>query len=149
MSSIEYQIRLAAMEQLEQVVLLDQTTLGSTDREQLIQRAIELEQCHLVMLGREIVAYSITHYHFFGNGFIELLVVAEHRRRQGIGRLLLAELKETCQTEKLFTSTNCSNQPMQRLLERCGFKRCGWVDQLDPGDPELFYCYDRTSGEQI
>ena len=136
-------MRLATAEQVEQVARLDHAAIGSTTRKQLIQRAVEQEQCYIVMLGREMVAFGILHYHFFGNGFIELLVVQEHNRRQGIGRLLLKELQKACRTEKLFTSTNSSNLPMQRLLENCGFARCGWVDQLDPGDPELFYCCHR------
>ncbi|MGI6358543.1 MAG: GNAT family N-acetyltransferase [Bacillota bacterium] len=143
MSLIECRMRLATVEELGQVAMLDHTATGSTTRKQLIQGAIEQEQCYVVMLGREMVAYGILHYHFFGNGFIELLVVQEHRRRQGIGKFMLKELKGICRTEKLFTSTNSSNLPMQRLLESCGFWRCGWVDQLDPGDPELFYCHHR------
>ena len=39
---------------------------------------------------------------------------------------------------KLFTSTNLSNQPMQRLLARLGWRSGGIVYGLDEGDPELF-----------
>jgi hypothetical protein len=28
---------------------------------------------------------------------------------------------------------------MQSLLQKLGYKRSGAVDDLDPGDPELFY----------
>jgi hypothetical protein len=40
---------------------------------------------------------------------------------------------------KLFTSTNRSNLPMQALLAKLGFVQCGEVNELDPGDPELFF----------
>jgi len=28
---------------------------------------------------------------------------------------------------------------MQRLLARLGFVTCGFIDELDPGDPELVF----------
>ncbi|MFJ7630855.1 hypothetical protein ACIQZN_30680 [Streptomyces sp. NPDC097595] len=42
-------------------------------------------------------------------------------------------------TPKLFTSTNVSNQPMQRLLQRAGWTPAGLLHGLDEDDPELFY----------
>jgi len=47
-------------------------------------------------------------------------------------------------TAKLFTSTNLSNQPMQRLLARLGWRSVGIVYGLDEGDPELFYLAPRA-----
>jgi RimJ/RimL family protein N-acetyltransferase len=44
-----------------------------------------------------------------------------------------------CKTPKLFTSTNQSNKPMQKLLGKTGFTFCGQIDALDEGDPEMFY----------
>ena len=44
-----------------------------------------------------------------------------------------------CQTGKVFTSTNQSNLPMQRLCDRLGFIKSGYVENLDEGDPELIY----------
>lgn len=41
--------------------------------------------------------------------------------------------------EELWTSTNQSNQPMQRLLERLGFLPSGVIEGLDEGDPELVF----------
>jgi len=35
-----------------------------------------------------------------------------------------------------------SNIQMQKLLESCGFERCGWIDRLDEGDPETVYCFE-------
>ena len=40
---------------------------------------------------------------------------------------------------KVFTSTNTSNAPAQALMEASGFERCGRVEHLDEGDPELFH----------
>ncbi|MFJ9107636.1 hypothetical protein [Streptomyces sp. NPDC102283] len=49
----------------------------------------------------------------------------------------------SCTTPKLFTSTNVSNQPMQRLLQKAS--PAGLLHGLDEGDPELFYlCRPQT-----
>ncbi|MFB6715807.1 MULTISPECIES: hypothetical protein [unclassified Streptomyces] len=45
----------------------------------------------------------------------------------------------------MFTSTNVSNQPMQQLLQRAGWRPVGLLHGLDEGDPELFYlCQTQT-----
>ncbi len=48
-------------------------------------------------------------------------------------------LAARCDTPKLFTSTNQSNQPMQQLLDALGYLPSGVIHNLDPGDPELVY----------
>ena len=68
-----------------------------------------------------------------------MLMVAEGARGQGIGAELLLDAQQKRETAKLFTSTNLSNQPMQRLLARLGWRSVGIVYGLDEGDPELFY----------
>ena len=78
-------------------------------------------------------------YTFFDNGFIELLRVAEKYRQHGIGSALLNHLFAVCKTQKLFTSTNKSNEPMRKLLEKSGYTFCGQIDALDECDPELFF----------
>jgi streptothricin acetyltransferase len=71
-------------------------------------------------------------------------VKAEYRHR-GYGQLLLKTFVDLCGNAKLFTSTNSSNLPMQGLLQRCGFRRCGTIDELDEGDPEIIYFYEKPS----
>ena len=51
-------------------------------------------------------------------------------------------LAERCDTPKLFTSTNQSNQPMQQLLGALGYIPSGIIHNLDSGDPELVYMLD-------
>jgi hypothetical protein len=48
-------------------------------------------------------------------------------------------IEPLCRTEKLFTSTNRSNTPMQSLLARTKFSQSGIVHNLDDGDPEIIY----------
>jgi len=81
----------------------------------------------------------VTERAFFGHWFVAMLRVAEASRGQGIGAELLLDAQRQRDTAKLFTSTNLSNQPMQRLLARLGWRSVGIVYGLDEGDPELFY----------
>lgn len=74
-----------------------------------------------------------------------MLMVAEGARGQGIGAELLLDAQRQRETAKLFTSTNLSNQPMQRLLARLGWRSVGIVYGLDEGDPELFYLAPKTT----
>jgi GNAT superfamily N-acetyltransferase len=86
-----------------------------------------------------VMGYGVLHYHFFGCGFIEMLMVGERYRRRGVGLVLIAALKSHCRHPKLFTSTNRSNLPMQRLLLNAGFVASGQIDNLDDGDPEQVF----------
>jgi hypothetical protein len=61
-----------------------------------------------------------------------------------VGARLLTATESACTTTKLFTSTNVSNHPMQRLLQRAGWSPVGLLHGLDEGDPELFYLCPRA-----
>ncbi|MGW9205831.1 N-acetyltransferase family protein [Embleya sp. NPDC055664] len=86
-----------------------------------------------------LLGYCVVEYTFFEQGFVAMLMVAPSARGRGVGRGLLDAVAASCTTPKLFTSTNVSNQPMQRLLGRAGWSPVGLVHGLDEGDPELFY----------
>ena len=42
-------------------------------------------------------------------------------------------------SDRIFTSTNESNDPMRRLLAKADWLATGIVENLDPGDPELIF----------
>jgi len=88
-----------------------------------------------------LLGYAILDHRFFSNGFVELLVVHPGHRRAGVGSALMRHARTVCRTPKLFTSTNASNEPMQTLLDRLGFRRCGTIDALDEGDPRAIASY--------
>ncbi len=68
-----------------------------------------------------------------------MLIVAENTCGLGVGARLLLDAQQHRATPKLFTSTNLSNQLMQRLPARLGWQSAGIVYGLDDGDPELFF----------
>ncbi|MEO3779535.1 GNAT family N-acetyltransferase [Micromonospora sp. B11E3] len=92
------------------------------------------------------LGYCVVEYSFFGQGFVSMLMVAQGARRRGVGSRLLEAAVSSCTTPKLFTSTNVSNQPMQRLLRDAGWSPVGLVHGLDEGDPELFFLRRREPG---
>jgi GNAT superfamily N-acetyltransferase len=100
---------------------------------------IAAESCWVAERGGAPVGYGVLHHHFFGRGFIELVLVGGALRRQGIGRQIVRQLAERCLTPTLWTSTNLSNRPMQALLHGEGFVGRGFIEGLDAGDPELVY----------
>jgi GNAT superfamily N-acetyltransferase len=79
---------------------------------------------------------------FFGRDFVELLAVATSERRTGVGSLLLKEAVATSLTGRIFTSTNQSNIPMIRLLEKENWRFSGQLEGIDEGDPERIYFKD-------
>ena len=67
--------------------------------------------------------------------FFDAFVIGEGE--EIIGEII--DVTKKCKKEKLFTSTNKSNVPMQKLMEKLKYKKSGIVHNLDPGDPELFF----------
>lgn len=137
-------VKQADVSRIEEIVALDEAVMGTRCREPLLRQAVGDGECYVVLNENAVMGFGILDYSFYENGFIKLLIVGSGWRRRGFGRLLVETFKELCRTEKLFTSTNSSNRPMQMLLADCGFERCGRIDRLDEGDPELVYCFERN-----
>ena len=140
-------IRDAASADTSRVVALDTVAAGGgAERRASIERWIDDGSMRVAVAADEIVGYCVTERAFFGQWFVAVLMVAESARGHGIGaELLLLDAQRRRETAKLFTSTNLSNQPMQRLLARLGWRSVGIVYGLDEGDPELFYLAPRAT----
>ena len=109
------------------------------DEQRYIEKAIAAGHCFAAVLDGRPIGYAVIQYTFYEYGFISELLVDVSYRRRGIGSSLMARLEAECQTTKLFTSTNLSNLPMQSLLTKRGYKLTGFIENLDPDDPELVY----------
>jgi ribosomal protein S18 acetylase RimI-like enzyme len=86
------------------------------------------------------VGYAIAAVRFFDRGFVWMLAVDPAHRRRGVATALMRTAEVWCPSDRLFTSTNQSNAPARRLYESLGYLESGTVENLDPGDPEVFYC---------
>ena len=132
-------IREATPTDREVLIALDHVAALEPSRVTFLDRALRSETCLVAENMGRLVGYGVLEYTFYDCGFISLVYVAELERRRGFGRALLEALAACCKTEKLFTSTNQSNTPMQQLLENLCYIPSGVIHNLDPGDPELVY----------
>jgi ribosomal protein S18 acetylase RimI-like enzyme len=137
------EIRIATIADYDKLTALDTIAPGETERTVQIRTWIETGCCHVAEIDSNIGAYGVLTYQFFGNGFIEMVMVEEQFRGQGLGIALVRHFKAICATPKLFASTNLSNQRMQKLLKTAGFRTSGFIDNLDENDPEIVF-YVRT-----
>lgn len=144
--------RLAAQADLEQIIARQTLRESPYPGPDLIRRWVR-SKCFWVAMteskftGPEVgrlVGWMSLEYTFFEEGFVGTLWVEDDFRRQGIGTSLVRKGREICKTERLWTSTNESNKPMQRLLEAVGWEHSGTIRHLDPGDPEMIYCHLAT-----
>ncbi len=138
-SSPSLEIRPAGPGDEETVVAIDARVTSDPVSQQYHVDAVCAGHCLLANLGGEPIGYAVWNRSFFGQPFMWLLFVRPDRRRLGVGRALIEHVSRLCRTEKLFTSTNESNEPMHRLLPTLGFVRSGSIDNLDDGDPEIIY----------
>ncbi|MGE6822699.1 N-acetyltransferase family protein [Pseudomonas soli] len=141
-------IRLAGLQDLPALIAVDTVTRQDPQRAEQIADWLGQYRCLVAEIQGKVAAYAVMHRHFFGCAFIEMLMVGENHRRAGLGAALLACIQADCRGQKLFTSTNRSNAPMRRLLERQGFVASGVVENLDEGDPEQIYCWRLDQGER-
>lgn len=133
-------IRPARSEDREAIESVDsQLTAGFSERADEIAHWLRDDDVYVGLRDGRILAYAVLSNVWFGRPFIQMLMVAESSRREGIGNRLLAHLEDQVSGPELWTSTNLSNQRMQQLLASRGYQLTGFIDNLDPGDPELFY----------
>jgi len=118
---------------------LDKDEHINLNREEKIKKAISSQECFIILVDKTEVGFIIFDYRFFDQGWIELIIIDEKYRGQGVGGKVFDLICEHCKTEKVFTSTNRSNTRMQKALVKANFSFAGELNGLDDGDPELFY----------
>ncbi|MEV4991994.1 GNAT family N-acetyltransferase [Streptomyces niveus] len=138
----EFVVRRAGAEDAGALIAVD--SLADDRRRAAVRRWCQEGSAFVAEGAAGPVGYCVVEYTFFEQGFVSMLMVAPTARGRGVGRSLLDAVAASCVTPKLFTSTNVSNQPMQRLLQRAGWSPVGLLHGLDEGDPELFYLVTPT-----
>jgi ribosomal protein S18 acetylase RimI-like enzyme len=144
---LKFSIRAASQDDIDRICALDPIAHQGAAHRKFIERSVDHATCLVATAEPDIAiaAYAVLDYSFFEQGFLSMLFVHSGYRRRGIGTMLIASLEATCETEKLFTSTNLSNLPMQSLLAKLGYGLAGTIHHLDEDDPELIYVkYLRT-----
>jgi GNAT superfamily N-acetyltransferase len=131
-------IQLATISDLEEIYKCDPLTDGDHHRREVIRNALESGNSYVASNGK-IIGFAVLEYTFFDCGFVSLLVVHQEFRRGGVGTQLIDHLENICRTEKIFTSTNESNLPMQALLAKLLYLPSGIIYGLDNCDPELLF----------
>ena len=132
-------IRDATEHEVDGIIAIDPIAATEETRRQDIREWVRRGCAIIALINERVVGYAVLEHTFFSCGFISMLIVQETYRRKGIATALVKRLEETCNTAKLFTSTNESNAPMQALMASMSYEPSGIVHNLDEGDPELFY----------
>lgn len=134
-------IRPATIDDCEALCAIDTVAKGSPERKDQIRDWLTSARCYLAEENVRVAAYCVLTSQFFGYPFIEMVMVGEAFRRQGLGAELIRHIQSLFPASKIFSSTNASNEAMQMMFTKLGFQPSGHIDNLDEGDPELiFYC---------
>lgn len=134
-----FQLRLATEAHLGQLWAFQWRRDAPWPPRRLVERWVEGRNCWIACDSERIIGYTAFEHTFFEDGFVTMLWVEEDYRRRGVATQLMEKMRERCETNRLWTSTNLSNHPMQGLLGKLGYKLSGVLHYLDPDDPELIY----------
>jgi N-acetylglutamate synthase-like GNAT family acetyltransferase len=136
---MSHRIRQAQSDDLEKVVFLDEIACQDQKRQARLSRAIAQHRMWVLQRSNHVLGYGVISHEFFGQSFIELIIISQQVRSSGLGPELIRYLEGMARTPKVFTSTNASNAHMRHVLEKLGYEESGIVYNLDPGDPEVVY----------
>ncbi len=129
----------AQLPDLDSLVQIDYQVIGNESRREEILQYIQQKRCLVVKEDKKYTGFLLFHTHFFDHTFVSLLIIDPEHRRKGYGSSLLNHVETISQTEKIFSSTNQSNQEMQRVFEVNGYAKSGLIENLDFGDSEIVY----------
>ncbi|MFZ0505528.1 MAG: GNAT family N-acetyltransferase [Chthoniobacterales bacterium] len=131
-------LRKATFADIDTITAVDHE-FASGGRKEFFERAIRRAGGYVLEEEGRVIGVGVLEYAFFEHGFISLIYVSPAARRTGAGQMLLQYLVSICETPKLFSSTNLSNEPMKALFAKAGFMPSGMIHNLDPNDSEIVY----------
>jgi ribosomal protein S18 acetylase RimI-like enzyme len=136
---MQIKIRKALAKDARSIKDIDTIVPINPSREKMIDEWLQKDIVIVAEIDKLIVGYGVFNHEFFRQSQIGMLMISKEFRGKKIGKIILLSLEEYADTNKLFITTNLSNHPIQKLLFRTGYKPCGYIDELDPGDPELVF----------
>jgi ribosomal protein S18 acetylase RimI-like enzyme len=104
-----------------------------------IRHALGSKECLVAEIDGNLAGYVVWDRGFYARPFLWMLGVSPGYRHHGVASGLIEHVERLNAGHRLHTSTNESNGAMQSVLEARGFARVGKLDDLDAGDPEVFY----------
>ena len=144
----DFSIRRATRADLPALAQVDPRLDSDAGRADHIGELMDLGLSWLAEADGVPLGYVVASTHFFARPFVDLLVVDAAQRRRGVGTALMARCEAAHDDDRLFTSTNESNQPMRALLAQAGYQVSGVIENLDPGDPELVFVKFRSLADE-
>ncbi|MGR3775595.1 GNAT family N-acetyltransferase [Bacillus paramycoides] len=129
----------ASINDLDSIVHIDIEIIGDDSRRNYIKHAINEGQCIIVKEGNSISGFLTCDTNFFGYTFLSLIIISPTKRRKGHASSLISYMLSHSPTQKIFSSTNKSNENMQKVFQANGFIRSGMIENLDEGDPEFIF----------
>ncbi|MEK4935016.1 MULTISPECIES: GNAT family N-acetyltransferase [Bacillus] len=129
----------ASIDDLDSIVHIDIDVIGDASRRNYIKHAIDEGKCIIAKEDNSISGFLTYDTNFFGCTFLSLIIVSPTKRRQGHASSLISYMLSNSPTQKIFSSTNESNESMQKVFSANGFVRSGIIENLDEGDPELIF----------
>ncbi len=104
-----------------------------------IRHALGTKECLVAEIDGNVAGFVVWDRGFYARPFLWMLGVDPSHQHQGIASTLIENVEKLNAGHNLYTSTNASNAAMQGLLGKRGFTQVGRLENLDPGDPEIFY----------
>ena len=104
-----------------------------------IRHALGSKECLVAEAAGRIAGFAVWDRGFYARPFLWMLGVDPAHQHMGVASALIERVEKLNAGHNLFTSTNESNATMQGLLTKRGFTPVGRLENLDPGDPEIFY----------
>jgi ribosomal protein S18 acetylase RimI-like enzyme len=132
-------IRKADLNDAQSIRNIDSIVPCNPSRAEMIDTWLQKDFVLVAEMNNRIIGYGVLNHEFFRQSQIDMLMISTECRGKRIGEMLLLSLEKYADTAKMFITTNLSNHSMQKLLFRNGYKPCGYIEELDPGDPELVF----------
>lgn len=132
-------IETARAKHLKAMVEINKAAAPKWHKLRHLNSALREKRVFIAFVGRIPAGFLIWTKDFYSHYFIDLVVVHPKMRRHGVAVAMIRAMENFCPGNKLFSSTNKLNLAMQKVFERAGFVKSGFIGNLDRNNPELIY----------